>query len=231
MVAEGATEAEARGRSWLVDSSGLVVKSAPGLNEHKLRYAHEHAPVGDFLSAIKDAQADRDHRRRRGRRHFHARGAQDDGRDQQAADHLRAVQPDVEGGMHGRGGLQPDQRAGAVRLRQPLRSGDVRRQDLRAAPGQQLLHLPRRRPRRHRERHRLVTDEMFMAAAHTLAQMVSEADLEQGSLYPALPQIREVSAQIAAAVAAVAYQRGLADGPAPNDLRALVRSQMYDPHY
>ena len=48
---------------------------------------------------------------------------------------------------------------------------------------------------------RLVTDEMFMAAAHTLAQLVSEDDLEQGSLYPALPRIREVSAHIAAAVA------------------------------
>ena len=78
---------------------------------------------------------------------------------------------------------------------------------------------------------RLVTDEMFMAAARTLAELVSEADLEQGSLYPALPQIREVSAHIAAAVAAVAYQRGLASGPAPNDLAALVQSQMYDPRY
>ena len=38
-------------------------------------------------------------------------------------------------------------------------------------------------------------------------------DLEQGSLYPALPRIREVSAHIAAAVADVAYQRGLATGP------------------
>ena len=41
---------------------------------------------------------------------------------------------------------------------------------------------------------RLVTDEMFMAAAHTLANLVSEEDLKQGSLYPALPRIREVSA-------------------------------------
>ena len=70
-----------------------------------------------------------------------------------------------------------------------------------------------------------------MAAAHTLADMVSEEDLKQGSLYPALPRIREVSARIGAAVAAVAYQRGLADGPTPNDLRALVESQMYDPRY
>lgn len=78
---------------------------------------------------------------------------------------------------------------------------------------------------------RLVTDEMFMAAAHTLANSVSETDLRQGSLYPALPRIREVSAQIGAAVADVAYQRGLADGPPPNDLIGYIQSQMYDPHY
>jgi len=78
---------------------------------------------------------------------------------------------------------------------------------------------------------RLVTAEMFMAAAHTLANSVSEADLKQGSLYPSLPRIREVSAQIAAAVAAVAYQRGLAGGPTPNDLVGYVQSQMYDPNY
>ena len=48
------SEAEARGRIWLVDSRGLVVKDRAGLNAQKLRYAHAHAPVGDFLSAIKD---------------------------------------------------------------------------------------------------------------------------------------------------------------------------------
>src|ERR1700731_4520958 len=52
MVAEGASEAEAISRNWLVDSRGLVVKSRPGLTEHKLRYAHDHTPVEDFLTAI-----------------------------------------------------------------------------------------------------------------------------------------------------------------------------------
>jgi malate dehydrogenase (oxaloacetate-decarboxylating)(NADP+) len=78
---------------------------------------------------------------------------------------------------------------------------------------------------------RLVTNEMFMAAARTLAQLVSEEDIKQGSLYPALPRIREVSAHIAAAVAEVAYKRGLAASQAPNDLLRYVQSQMYDPRY
>src|SRR3954466_1650009 len=52
MVAEGASEAEALRRNWLVDSRGLVVKNRAGLTEHKLPYAHDHAPVADFPSAI-----------------------------------------------------------------------------------------------------------------------------------------------------------------------------------
>ncbi len=52
MVAEGLTEAEAVRRNWLVDSRGLVVKDRAGLTEHKLRYAHDQAPIGDFLTAI-----------------------------------------------------------------------------------------------------------------------------------------------------------------------------------
>jgi malate dehydrogenase (oxaloacetate-decarboxylating)(NADP+) len=60
---------------------------------------------------------------------------------------------------------------------------------------------------------------------------VTGADLEQGSLYPALPRIREVSAHIGAAVASVAFQNGIATGPAPNDLLGYVEAQMYDPRY
>ena len=78
---------------------------------------------------------------------------------------------------------------------------------------------------------RHITDEMFMSAGRTLANFVSESDLEQGSLYPALPQIREVSARIAAEVAQVAYQRGLAARQAPSGVLVYVQSQMYEPCY
>ena len=46
------TEAEAVRRNWLVDSRGLVVKDRAGLTEHKLRYAHDQAPIEHFLAAI-----------------------------------------------------------------------------------------------------------------------------------------------------------------------------------
>ena len=78
---------------------------------------------------------------------------------------------------------------------------------------------------------RQVTDEMFFVAAQTLAAEVSADDLEQGRVFPPLTRIREVSAAIAAAVAEVAYRRGLATKPQPEDIPGYIKSLMYEPKY
>ena len=78
---------------------------------------------------------------------------------------------------------------------------------------------------------RQVTDEMFFVAAQTLAHEVSADDLEQGRVFPPLARIREVSATIAAAVAEVAYRRGLATKPQPEDIPGYIKSLMYEPKY
>ena len=72
---------------------------------------------------------------------------------------------------------------------------------------------------------------MFFAAAKALAAEVTDADLEQGRIYPPLAGVRSVSAAIARAVADVAWQRGLAESPMPADIGAHVRSLMYEPIY
>ena len=77
----------------------------------------------------------------------------------------------------------------------------------------------------------LVPDEMFLSAAWTLAGETSASDLEQGRLYPSLRRIREVSLAISTTVAEVAYERGLATVPRPDDLRSYVKTQMYEPRY
>jgi len=78
---------------------------------------------------------------------------------------------------------------------------------------------------------RHITEEMFLTAAGTLAARVSDADLKKGSIYPPLNQIREVSADIATAVAEIVYRCGLAGMPEPDDLPGYIRSQMYQPVY
>jgi malate dehydrogenase (oxaloacetate-decarboxylating)(NADP+) len=78
---------------------------------------------------------------------------------------------------------------------------------------------------------RRVTDEMFFAAATTLASLVTEQDLAAGRVYPDLQRIRKVSASIACAVARVAFQRGLTTMLSPEDLSAHVHARMYNPAY
>jgi malate dehydrogenase (oxaloacetate-decarboxylating)(NADP+) len=76
-----------------------------------------------------------------------------------------------------------------------------------------------------------VTDEMFFVAAKSLAREVTQADLDLGRIYPPFTRIREVSVDIATAVAELAFERGLAQGPRPADVRATVTSIMYEPVY
>jgi malate dehydrogenase (oxaloacetate-decarboxylating)(NADP+) len=78
---------------------------------------------------------------------------------------------------------------------------------------------------------RHVNEEMFFVAAQTLAHEVSDEDLAQGRVYPPLARIREVSATIAAAVAEVAYRRGLATKPKPDDIPGYIKSLIYEPKY
>ena len=231
MMTEGLSEAEALSRNWLVDSRGLVVKSRAGLTDHKLRYAHDHAPLGDFLTAIHTLRPT-------------------------AIIGVAAV-----GGAFTPQVLQVmaelNERPIVFALSNPTSKAECSAEEAYRHTGGRALFAcgspydPVRLegktfvPRQGNNSYifpgvglgaiasgaRLVTDEMFMAAAHTLAYLVDPDDIEQGSLYPALPRIRDVSAHIAAAVAEIAYKRGLATLPRPNDLMAFIESQMYDPHY
>ena len=78
---------------------------------------------------------------------------------------------------------------------------------------------------------RHVTDEMFAAAARALATEVSEDDLDKGRIFPSLDRIREVSLVIATAVAKVAYERGLATIPEPEDIRGCIEEEVFQPVY
>jgi len=76
-----------------------------------------------------------------------------------------------------------------------------------------------------------VTNEMFAAAAKTLDEQVSKDDFELGRVYPSLSRIREVSVNIALAVAEVVFNRKLTAMTKPADLLSHIKAKMYDPVY
>jgi malate dehydrogenase (oxaloacetate-decarboxylating)(NADP+) len=231
MALEGLPEAEARRRLWMFDTKGLVVAGRTDLAEHKRPFAHEHTPVGDFLGAVT------------------------------ALKPTAIVGVSTAAGAFNEDVLKAmaaiNPRPIVFPLSNPTTKAEcTAEQAYRATDGRALFasgspfdpvtlagatYVPRQCNNSYvfpgvglgaiacgTER---VTDEMFLAAARTLAAQVSEADLAQGSLYTALARVREVSARIAAAVAEVAHARGLATKPRPTDVLTDVRAQMYQPEY
>jgi malate dehydrogenase (oxaloacetate-decarboxylating)(NADP+) len=231
MVAQGCSEVEARRRNWLVDSRGLVVKGRADLAEHKLPYAHEHAPIADFLTAICTLKPT-------AIIGVAAVGGTFTGEVLQAMADLNArpivfalsnptskAECTAEQAYRNTGGralfacgspYDPVKLDGLTFVPRQGNNSYI-------FPGVGLGAIASGAQR--------ITDEMFMSAARALANLVSEEDLEQGSLYPALPRIRQVSAHIAAEVARLAYTRGLAEGRPPDNMLAHVQSQMYEPSY
>ncbi len=72
---------------------------------------------------------------------------------------------------------------------------------------------------------------MFLAASRKLAELVTQDDLDNGSLYPSLTEIRPISEAVSVALAQWAYDNGLATAEKPEDLDAAVKASMYTPHY
>lgn len=231
MVADGMDEDAARRRCWLFDSRGLVIKARTDLAHHKLPYAHEHAPVDTLLDAVSAL------------RPTAIIGV---------AAVPNAFTEDVVRTM-----AKQNARPIIFALSNPTSKSECTADEAyRWSDGRAIfacgspfdpvaIHNQWLVPRQGNNSYifpgvglgviasgaKRVTDEMFMAAARALAGQVTQSDLKQGSLYPPLKDIRDVSAHIAAAVAEVAYRRGLASGVEPADLLASVKARMYEPRY
>ena len=76
-----------------------------------------------------------------------------------------------------------------------------------------------------------VTDEMFIAAAHAVADQVTPEKLKLGMLFPPQSNILEVEVQTAVRVAKLVFDADLARVPRPTDMEAFVRRHLYKPDY
>jgi malate dehydrogenase (oxaloacetate-decarboxylating)(NADP+) len=231
MEANGLSTADARKRCWLFDSQGLVVSARQKLASHKVPYAHEHPPVDDFVSAIKTLKP------------------------------AGIIGVAAVGGTFTREVLEEmaklNERPIVFALSNPTSQSECTAEEAyRWTGGRALfacgspfdpvtLNGKTFVPRQGNNSYifpgiglgavvsgtRQITDEVFMASAHRLAHLVSESDLEQGSLYPPLSRTREVSAHIGAAVVETAHKRNLTDRKVSGDVLGEVEKAMYEPSY
>jgi len=231
MVDEGLSLEAARLRCWFMDSKGLVVRSRTDLKSHKLHYAHDHEFIGDLLEAVRtlkptaligvsgkagvftrpvlEAMAEMNERP------IIFSLSNPTSNTECSAEEAYTW---TDGRAIFASGSPFDPVAFRDKVFHPAQGNNVY-----IFPGVGLGVIACRAAR--------VTDEMFFVAAKRLSQQVSLSDFEQGRVYPPLTKIREVSRTIAEAVADVAYQRGLAALPKPDDVGGYIESMMYVPEY
>ncbi len=76
-----------------------------------------------------------------------------------------------------------------------------------------------------------VTDEMFAVAAETLAEMVSQDDLDRGAVYPGLTKLRDISRAIAIEVGMEAIEEGHAPKRTREEIEKKIDRAMWYPQY
>jgi len=228
---QGISPEKARGRIWFVDSKGLVVKSRRDLAHHKQPYAHDHEFIKgleDIVDAVKPTciigvsgqpqTFTEQILRKMGQ--FNERPIIFSLSNPTAKSECTAEQAyrytDGRAIFASGSPFPPCQYNGKTYIPGQGNNAYI-------FPGLGLGVIA--------SRARHVTDEMFYVAAKTLAHLVTEEYLAQGTVFPPLERIREVSHAIAMAVATEAYDSGLATAPKPKNLAAHVRSLQYEPDY
>jgi malate dehydrogenase (oxaloacetate-decarboxylating)(NADP+) len=231
IIEGGLPEPEARRCVWLVDSKGLVVKSRTDLAGHKLKYAHEAEPAPDLMTAIQ---------RIKPTMLIGVSGRPGSFPKEIVEEMARINERPVIFALS-----NPTSKAECTAEQAYTWSGGraifasgspfapVEYQGKRYVPGQgnNAYVFPGIGLGVMACRAKHVTDEMLSAAAKAIADEVTEAQLKNGCIYPPLRNIRDVSGVVAAAVARVAYDQGLATVPKPKDLLAFMRATMHEPVY
>ncbi len=227
---EGFTEEAARKKLWFVDIDGLVVKSRNDLMPHNLPYAHDY-PANDLITAIQQIKP-----------HILIGATGFPGTFTQEVIELMAT-------LNERPAIfalsNPTSRAECTAKqvyawsqgRAIFTSGspfmDVKYLDKTFKPGQgnNAYIFPGIGLGAIVSEAERITEDMFLAAAKAVADLVREEDLLVGSIYPPLQNIRDVSLQIAIAVAEEAIKSDISTIEDADNLTQRIQDYMYDPAY
>ena len=228
---EGLSAEEARKHCWFVDSKGLLVAGRERIESHKIPYAHEHDSITGLMDAVEALQPTA----------ILGHSGQPNTFTQDVVEAMARIneRPIVFALSNptSKAECTAEQAYTWSEGRAIFASGSpfdpVRFNNQVFVPGQgnNAYIFPGVGLGAIVSRSRIVTDEMFLAAAHSLANQVSDADLERGRIYPSLTRIRQVSALIARDVAKIAYDQGLTDREEPDDILADIQKNMYQPVY
>ena len=231
MMQSGLSIEKARKQIYFFDSKGLVVKSRNNLNELKLLYAHSFEENSDLLSAVKVAQPSiligvsgqggaftEPLIREMGRVNSHPIIFA-------LSNPTSKSECTAEQAYNWTGGRA------IFASGSPFDPVQIENKKFYPGQGNNAYIFPGVGLGVVVSKSSLITDEMFIVAADTLANMVTEKDLKKGRMYPSITKICDISYKIAIKVANIAFDKNIARIPTPENLEKTVRDTMFSPEY
>lgn len=230
LVDAGLSETEARRRLWFVDRKGIVVSSRENIASHNRPYAHDHPPLA-FEEAIKEIKP-----------HILIGATGTPGIFTQSVIELMSEinqrpvifalsNPTSKAECTAEQAYQWSKGKAIFASGSPFSKVEFEGETFIPGQGNNAYVFPGIGLGAIACQANIITDEMFLASAKSLAALVTPDQLSSGSLYPPLSTIREVSLEIATQVAAKAYQQEIANQPEPDDLKEFIKKMMYEPDY
>lgn len=231
MMEEGLSLNDAHRNCWFVDSKGLVVKSRTDLVEHKKPYAHEFPFHQDLLSAVEALKPTAIIGVSGQPRTFTPAIIESMARINERPIIFALSNPTSKAECTAEEAYRHTKGRAIFASGSPF--ADVNINGCTFVPGQAnnayifpgvgLGVLASEASR--------VTNEMFTAAAKSLNHQVTTDDLKIGRIYPPLSRIRDVSANIAVAVAKVVFDKRLTKMTKPDDVLGHIQSCMFEPTF
>ncbi|KAG7190549.1 hypothetical protein KM043_006648 [Ampulex compressa] len=234
MQKDGISEEEAKSKIWMVDSKGLIVKNRPsgGLTEHKMHFAREDAPINTLLEVVKTAKPTVLIGAAAVGGAFTKEILEEMGRNNERPVIFALSNPTSKAECTAEEAYVATQGRAVFASGSPFPPVTYNGKTFHPGQGNNSYIFPGIALATICAGMRTIPEETFLIAATTLSDMVSEADLESGNLYPPLNDIQKCSLRIATEIMKYSYANSLATVyPEPKDHEEFIKAQLYDTSY
>jgi len=231
MTAEGISIDEARKHCWLVDVNGLIENRRTDLADFQKPYAHDHAPLKGFVDAVESIRPTGIIGVSTVPKLFNQSVIEAMARINDRPIIFPYSNPTSRSECTAEEAYKWSQGRAIFASGSPFPPVQYAGKTFVPGQGNNVYIFPALGLAIYAAQARRVTDEMFLCAAKSVAEQVTEANLEMGLIYPPQSDILNASIHVATRVAELIFDRQLAGVPRPADVDGFIRSKLYQPEY
>ena len=231
LILDGLSPEKARARTWMFDVNGLLESSRNDITDFQRPYTHQHPPTKNFVEAIEALKPTAIIGVSTVPKAFDQHVIEAMARINQRPIIFPYSNPTSRSECTAEEAYRWSEGRAVFASGSPFPPVRVGDRTLMPGQGNNVYIFPAIGMAVYVTNAKRVTDEMFIAAAHAVAEQVTQAELDVGLIYPPQSTILKTELYAAQRVAEVIFKRGLARVPKPADIGDFIQSRTYEPEY